>query len=86
MKKLFAATLFMFGATAAFASGPSSSAPPPAPVASEAVPMIDPDDLAWCQALRADCNQPCYEMVGNAKGQCLRNCTADYNACVASFP
>jgi hypothetical protein len=30
------------------------------------------------------CTSECMDMVGNAKGACLRACKADYNECLAS--
>lgn len=79
MKKLIVAALFtMFASAGAAASGASSSA------GSSPEPGGEPPMNEWCAAVYAACTADCMDMVGNAKGACLRACRADYNECLGN--
>jgi hypothetical protein len=36
----------------------------------------------WCAAAHAACTADCMDLVGNAKGACLRMCLQDYKECM----
>jgi hypothetical protein len=36
----------------------------------------------WCAAAHAACAADCMDLVGNAKGACLRMCLQDYKECM----
>lgn len=38
----------------------------------------------YCDEMHAQCAADCLDLVGNAKGACLRRCLREYNECVGS--
>ncbi len=95
--KVFA-VLTMFS-TLATACVTADETPELAPVAAEAVlveglaaevgtegaaALLAPITInGFCEELHALCTPECLELVGNAKGACLRRCQREYQECLA---
>ena len=98
MKKLIIAALFtMFASAGAAASRADDSidGQPPTAVAvhTDGDCAAEPGDIAMpdgeaqpynpaCQAQKIACKADCMDLLGNAKGACLRACDVEYQECM----
>lgn len=49
----------------------------------EAAALLAPITInGFCEDQHAECTPPCLELVGNAKGACLRRCQREYRECI----
>jgi hypothetical protein len=52
-------------------------------VTEEAAALLAPITInGFCEDQHAECTPPCLELVGNAKGACLRRCQREYQECI----
>ena len=78
----------LFAIFSVFATACAVSDAAPAPTATEAsaeqsiaeLSVVDPQ---ICAEQHAECTPPCLDLVGNAKGACLRLCLKEYKDCLA---